>query len=120
MAGFQDLARQAALDEGLQAALGILTDHIPDAWDRFAALTYFNRVRPLIARSLIQAGRTAEAIEALEAAESTADGFSEATLLDICRKRNAYNKLSGLYAEAGDAVKANQTRVKAEALPAGC
>ena len=120
VAGFQDLARQAALDEDLQAALGILADHVPDAWDRFVALTYFNRVRPLIARSLIQAGRAAEAIEALEAAESTADGFSEAALLDICRKRNAYNKLSGLYEEAGDAVKANKARAKAEALPAGC
>jgi len=120
VAGYQDLARQAALDADLQAAFGILDHYITDPEDRFVALTYFNRVRPLIAHSLMEAGRTLEAIEALEEAESTADGFSEATLLDICKKRNAYYKLSGLYEAAGDGAKASEARDKAESLPLGC
>ncbi len=118
--GYQDLARQAALDAGPQPAFEILDRYVPDPGDRFVALTYFNRVRPLIARSLIETGRIAEAVQALERAESTADGFIEATRLDICKKRNGYYKLSGLYGAAGDATKARETRDKAESLSLGC
>lgn len=120
VSGLQDIANYISCLGSVKDGMSFLDNHVADAYERFVGLTYFNRARPLIAKSMITDKRFADALTVLTEAEAIVDARLEDTSLAVCQKNNYYNKLIGLYESAGYLNAAASVQAKVAALKSGC
>jgi len=115
---FMSVATWEALNNGYPAGLAVLNAHFSKVTDLVEGLTYFalNSGNPRIGLSLLNAGRLAEAVQALDEATLLLDGLVETTDLNIYRNliEHGYVKVAKLYVQAGDLVTASNLLGKAE------
>lgn len=111
---FKLVATYEALQGNLETAFSIVdnTTYFPKVEDKIELLTYFSNTRHYIGLKLINAGRFAEARQALEKAENLLDSMTASN--NLVRISNGYVKVAELYALMGDKTKAVELLQRAE------
>lgn len=115
---FMSVATWEALNNGYSSGLAVLNAHFSDVSDKVEGLTYYalNKGNERIGLSLLQAGRLAEAVQALDDATLLLDGLTETSDRNIYRNliERGYVKVADLYSAAGDQAAATGLLGKAE------